>query len=488
MSAPIKEYLKFYINGEWVDPVGSLKTQDVVNPATEETVARIAMGGKEDVDRAVQAAKDAFPAFAATSPEYRAELLEKIVAAYNKRRDAIAESISKEMGAPMWLAKTAQQAAGMSHFKTCAEILRKGNIKFTEMMGSNLIRREPIGVCGFITPWNWPSNQIGNKVAPAIAAGCTCVLKPSELAPIDAILIAEAIHEAGVPKGVFNLVNGDGPAVGQAISSHPDVEMVSFTGSTRAGIEVAKAAAATVKRVAQELGGKSANIITPDAPLEEAVTKGVTLMMNNSGQSCNAPSRMLVHRSQYQQAVDIAAKVAKSVKVADPVKAQRGEIGPVANGNQFKKIQALLETGIKEGATAVAGGPGRPDGMSKGYYIKPTVFANVHNKMTIAREEIFGPVLCMLPYDNIEQAIQIANDTPYGLSGYVYGKDALSASKIAARLRTGNVHLQGKGSDSHTPFGGYKQSGNGREAGVFGIHEFLETKAVIGAPPEAAKL
>ncbi|KAJ3338820.1 hypothetical protein HDU93_009042 [Gonapodya sp. JEL0774] len=472
----------------WVDPVGPVRTHDVVNPATEEVVARIALGTKEDVDRAVQAAKEAFPAFAATTPEYRAELLEKIVSAYNKRKEAIAESISKEMGAPLWLAKTAQQAAGMGHFKACAEVLRKGAIKFAENRGSHIIRREPIGVCGFITPWNWPANQIGNKVAPAIAAGCTCVLKPSELAPIDAILIMEAIHEAGVPKGVVNLVNGDGPGVGQAISAHEDIEMVSFTGSTRAGIEVAKAAAATVKRVAQELGGKSPNIVTPDAPLEEAITKGVITMMNNSGQSCNAPSRMLVHRSQYQQAVEIAARVAKGVKVADPSKAGRGEIGPVANANQFKKIQALLQKGIDEGATPVVGGPGRPDGFSKGYYIKPTIFANVNNNMTIAREEIFGPVLCMLPYDNLEQAIQIANDTPYGLSAYVYAKDGLSAAKIASRLRAGNVHLQGKNSDSHTPFGGFKQSGNGREAGEFGILEFLEIKAVIGAPAEAARL
>ncbi|KXS09404.1 aldehyde dehydrogenase family protein [Gonapodya prolifera JEL478] len=473
---------------QWVDPVGPIRTHDVINPATEEVYARIALGSKEDVDRAVQAAKDAFPAFSVTSPEYRAELLEKIVVAYNKRKEAIAESISKEMGAPMWLAKTAQQGAGSGHFRACAEVLRKNAIKFTENRGSHIIRREPIGVCGFICPWNWPANQIGNKIAPAIAAGCTSVLKPSEFTPIDAILIMEAIHEAGVPKGVVNLVNGDGPGVGQWISSHPEIEMVSFTGSTRAGIEIAKAAAPTVKRVAQELGGKSPNIITPDAPLEEAVTKGVITMMNNSGQSCNAPSRMLIHRPQYQQAVEIAAKVAQTIKVSDPVKSGRGEIGPVANINQFKKIQALLQKGIDEGASAVVGGPGKPEGFDKGYYIKPTIFANVNNNMTIAREEIFGPVLCMIPYDNLEHAIQIANDTPYGLSAYVYAKDSLAAAKIASRLRAGQVLLQGKTFDSHTPFGGYKQSGNGREAGEFGILEFLEVKAVVGAPPEAARL
>jgi len=354
------------------------------------------------------------------------------------------------------------------------------DFQFEEKRGNTIIRKEPIGVAGFITPWNWPANQIACKVAPAIAAGCTCVLKPSELAPLDAFLITEVLHEAGVPAGVFNMVNGTGPEVGQALSSHPDIDMMSFTGSTRAGIAVAQSAASTCKRVAQELGGKSPNIITPNAPLEEAVTKGVLHMMTNSGQSCNAPSRMLIPKDKYAEAVEIAKKVASGVKVAaDPKTAEPGQIGPVSNSTQFKKIQALLNKGIEEGATAVVGGPGLPDGITKGYFVKPTIFSNANNQMTIAREEIFGPVLTMIPYNNLEEAIRIGNDTPYGLSGYVYGKDVKEAAEVAKKIRAGNIHLNGAGGDVNACFGGYKMSGNGREWGVFGMEEFLEVKAVL---------
>ncbi|KAI9002517.1 aldehyde dehydrogenase family protein [Hyaloraphidium curvatum] len=421
--AAIPEYLKFYINGEWVDPVGELKTHEVIDPSTEKPIARIALGSKADVDRAVAAAKAAFPAFAATTPEYRADLLDKIVAEYTKRLPEIAKVISDEMGAPMWLANAAQAPAGLGHFATTAAILRQ--FKFEEMRGNVLLRKEPAGVCGLITPWNWPANQIACKVAPALAAGCTMVLKPSELAPLDAIIIAECIAAAGVPAGVFNLVNGDGPTVGTALSSSPDIDMMSFTGSTRAGILVAQAAAGTVKRVAQELGGKSANIITPDAPLEKAVTSGVLTMMTNSGQSCNAPSRMLIHKDQYDKAVEIAAAVASTVKVQPPKEAEQGAIGPVANGTQFKKINGLLQKGIDEGAKAVVGGPGRPEGLTSGYYIRPTIFANVNNQMTIAREEIFGPVLVMIPYNNLDEAVEIANDTPCAYAP-AYAQDVIS--------------------------------------------------------------
>ncbi len=473
----MKDYLQFYINGEWVDPVEP-RTLDIENPATEEPFARISLGSKADVDKAVAAAKAAFPAFSQTSVEYRAGLLDKIAAGYRKRLGEMASVISEEMGAPMWLAAAAQAPAGLGHYANTAAILR--NYAFEEKKGSTLIRREPIGVCGFITPWNWPANQVACKVAPAIAAGCTMVLKPSEIAPLDAMLLAEIIHEAGVPKGVFNLVNGDGPGVGSYLSGHPDVDMMSFTGSTRAGVLVAQAAAPTVKRVAQELGGKSANIVLPDADLQKAVAGGVMQMMTNSGQSCNAPSRMFVQREQQARAIEIAKAAAESVKVAMPADAPRGAIGPISNGNQYQKVQDLIQKGIEEGATLVAGGPGRPEGFNKGYFARPTVFANVTNDMTIAREEIFGPVLVMIPYETEEDAIEMANDTVYGLSGYVQSGDISRARRVAAQLRTGNVHLNGAGADFNAPFGGYRQSGNGREWGEYGFEEFLETKAVMG--------
>ena len=473
----MKEYLQFYINGEWVDPVEP-RTMDVENPATEEAFAKISIGSAADVDKAVAAAKAAFPAFSQTSVEYRAELLDKIVAGYQARMGEIAESISDEMGAPMWLSQSAQAGAGLGHYATAAQILR--NYEFEEMKGTTLFRKEPIGVCGFITPWNWPANQIACKVAPAIAAGCTMVLKPSEIAPLDAMIVAEVIHEAGVPAGVFNLVNGDGPGVGATLSAHPDVDMMSFTGSTRAGILVAQAAAPTVKRVAQELGGKSPNIVLPDADLQKAVAGGVMHMMTNTGQSCNAPSRMFVHRDQRDEAVAIAKATAESIKVQMPRDADKGAIGPISNGNQYKKVQDLIQQGIDEGATLVAGGPGRPEGLNRGYFARPTVFADVTNDMNIAQEEIFGPVLTMINYDSVEEAVEMANDTEYGLAGYVQGPQE-SALKVANQIRAGQIGINGNNFDLNAPFGGFKQSGNGREWGVEGLEEFLEVKAVIGA-------
>ena len=437
----MRDYLKFYINGEWVDPV-TPRTLDVQNPANEEAYARISIGSKADVDKAVAAAKAAFPAFAATTKEYRADLLDKIIEIYKKRLGDMAGVVSEEMGAPLWLAQGAHAPSGLGHIMQAANYLR--TFEFEERRGKHLIRKEPIGVCGFITPWNWPLNQIACKVAPAIAAGCTMVLKPSEIAPIDAIIFAEIMHEAGVPKGVFNLVNGDGPGVGAALSAHPDVDMMSFTGSTRAGVLVAQAAAPTVKRVAQELGGKSANIVLDDADLQKAVKQGVMQMMTNTGQSCNAPSRMFVPRAKNDEAKAIAKATAESVKVQDPATAEKGAIGPVVSEAQWNKIQGLIKKGIEEGATLVAGGLGRPDGLNRGYYVKPTVFADVRNDMTIAVEEIFGPVLCILPYDTEEQAIAMANDTVYGLSGYVQGEHE-HAQKVARQLRTGMIHSTGQG-------------------------------------------
>lgn len=473
----MKEYLQFYINGEWVDPA-TPRTLDIENPATEEPFARISLGSHADVDKAVAAAQAAFPSFSQTSVEYRADLLDKITAGFAKRKDEIAEAISDEMGAPMWLAQAAQAPIGMGHYATMASILR--NYEFEELKGSTLLRKEPIGVCGFITPWNWPANQIACKVAPAIAAGCTMVLKPSEIAPLDAMIVAEIIHEAGVPAGVFNLVNGDGPGVGAYMSGHPGIDMMSFTGSTRAGVLVAQAAAPTVKRVSQELGGKSPNIVLPGADMQKAVGGGVMSMMMNSGQSCNAPSRMFIPRDKRDEAVAIAKAAAESVKVQMPREAERGAIGPISNANQYQKVQDLIQKGIEEGATLVAGGPGRPEGLNRGYFARPTVFADVTNDMTIAREEIFGPVLTMINYDSVDEAIAMANDTEYGLSGYVQGPEA-EAQEVARKIRAGQVVLNGAGVDMNAPFGGYKQSGNGREWGEHGLEEFLEVKAMIGA-------
>jgi aldehyde dehydrogenase (NAD+) len=472
----MSDFTKFYINGEWVTPLDA-RPFDVINPATEEKVAQISLGGARDVDRAVAAAKAAFPAYARTGKEERLALLQKIVEAYKARYDELAQTITKEMGAPAWLASRAQAAVGMAHLNQMLTVLR--DFAFESLRGKTLIAREPVGVCGFITPWNWPMNQIACKVVPALAAGCTMVLKPSEFTPLDAVIFAEILHAAGVPKGVFNLVNGDGPTVGQALAAHPDIDMVSFTGSTRAGIAVAKSAAATVKRVHQELGGKSANIILPDADLQKAVAGGVQACFLNSGQSCDAPTRMFVQAKQHDQAAAIAKAAAEATKAGDP-NAKGISIGPVVNEAQFRRIQKLIETGIAEGATLVAGGPGRPEGLNRGYYVRPTVFAHVKPEMTIAREEIFGPVLSILPYDSEEQAIGMANDSVYGLSGYVQSGDLEHARRVASQLRTGQVRLNGAGPDFAAPFGGYKQSGNGREWGEFGLEAFLETKAVVG--------
>ena len=466
----------FYINGEWVAPTTS-DLLDVINPATEQSIGQIAMGGVEDVNKAVAAAKSAFDSFALTTKEERIAILEAIIAKYAERLGDVAAVISEEMGAPVNLASKAQAPAGLGHFMTTLEVLK--NYEFEQDLGTSRIIKEPAGVCGFITPWNWPINQIAGKVAPAIAAGCTMVLKPSEVAPFNAILFAEVMHEAGVPAGVFNLVNGDGPVVGAALSSHPDVDMMSFTGSTRAGIEVAKNAAPTVKRVAQELGGKSANIILDDADFQQAIARDVFGMCTNSGQSCNAPTRMLVPKSRMDEAAAVAKAAAEQVKVGDP-NSEETTIGPVVSEVQFDKIQNLIQKGIDEGAKLETGGTGRPEGLNAGYYIKPTVFSHVTNDMTIAQEEIFGPVLSMIGYEDDEDAVRIANDTLYGLSGYISSGDQERATKIARLIRTGNVHVNGAGPDQKSPFGGYKQSGNGREWGEHGFEEFLETKAILG--------
>src|SRR5882724_2123798 len=481
----MKDYLKFYIDGHWVEPTEA-RPFPVINPATEEPIARIALGSAKDVDLAVAAARRAFETYSQTTREQRIDLLKAIVAAYQARLGEVAQTISLEMGAPLWLAKAAQAPMGITHFAEMIKVLE--NYPFEEQRGTTRIRREPVGVCGMITPWNWPINQIACKVAPALAAGCTMILKPSEVAPLNAIIFAEVMDEAGVPPGVFNLINGDGPTVGEAMSNHPGIDMMSFTGSTRAGIAVAKASADTVKRVAQELGGKSANIVLEDADLQKAVAGGVMQMMTNSGQSCNAPSRMFIPRAKNDAAIAIAKATIEKVKVAPPDSAEStpGTIGPVVSEVQFNKIQGLIKKGIDEGATLVAGGLGRPEGLNRGYYVRPTVFANVTNDMTIAREEIFGPVLSMLTYDTEENAIHMANDTVYGLSGYVQSGNIDHARKVASRIRSGNVHNNGAGGDFTAPFGGYKQSGNGREWGDYGFEEFLETKAVLGFEVKAA--
>lgn len=467
---------KFYINGEWIEP-GGCETLDVINPATEEAFATISLGTAEDVDVAVKAAIAAFDSWSQSTVEERLAILGKIVAGIEARTDDLASTISQEMGAPIGFAKTAQVGAGIGHFVTISQVLQ--HYEFEQTEAKNRIVKEPVGVCGFITPWNWPLNQIACKVAPALAAGCTMVLKPSEVAPLDAYILTEIFAAAGVPAGVFNMLNGDGATVGAAISAHPGFDMVSFTGSTRAGRAVAQAAAQSVKRVTQELGGKSANIILPDADLQKAVSSGVISCFSNSGQSCNAPTRMLVPRDRHDEALEIAKATAAGVKAGDPNAADTN-IGPVVSEVQFNKIQGLIEKGIAEGAELVIGGPGRPDGLNVGYYVKPTVFGDVHNDMTIAREEIFGPVLSILPYGSEEEAITIANDTDYGLSGYVQSDNLEHARKVARRLRTGNVHLNGAPTDFTMPFGGYKQSGNGREWGIHGFEEFLETKAIMG--------
>ena len=466
---------EFYIDGKWVAPLSS-ETLAVINPATEEAIESIAMGGPDDVDVAVAAARAAFETYSLTTREERLALLDRIIEVYKGRAGELGEVISREMGAPLWMAQRAQAGAGLGHVLTARRVLAE--FDFEEEMGTTLVVREPIGVCALITPWNWPLNQIACKVAPALAAGCTMVLKPSEVAPLNAIVFAEILDEAGVPAGVFNLVQGDGVNVGAPLAAHPDVDMVSFTGSTRAGVEVARAAAPTVKRVAQELGGKSANIILDDADLPSAITRDLTSMCNNSGQSCNAPTRMLVPEARMDEAAAIAAAAAEQIVVGDPT-AEGSRIGPVVSAVQYDRIQQLIEKGIAEGAKVEVGGPGKPDGLETGYYVRPTVFSHVTNDMTIAREEIFGPVLVMIGYEDDDDAVRIANDTAYGLSGYISG-DPDRAREMARRIRSGNVHLNGAPGDMNAPFGGYKHSGNGREWGRLGMEEFLETKAILG--------
>ncbi|NNM58107.1 aldehyde dehydrogenase family protein [Acidocella sp.] len=467
---------QFYINGEWVDPV-TPRTMDVINPATEEAFTQISLGSKADVDLAVAAARKAFETFSQTTRAERLDLLKRILAAFQARYEDIANAITLELGAPVTLAHKSQAAIGVGHLTQMISVLE--TFEFEHMQGTTLIAKEPIGVVGMITPWNWPINQITCKVCPAIAAGCTMVLKPSEIAPLDAIIFAEVMHAAGVPPGVFNLVNGDGPGVGTAMSEHPDIDMISFTGSTRAGILIAKAAADTIKRVHQELGGKSANILLDDVDIEAAVTTGVVDCFQNTGQSCNAPTRMFVPAQFRGVAVDAARRAAEAIKVGAPADPQV-YMGPVISQLQYDKIQAMIQAGIDEGATLVTGGTGRPDGLNRGYYVRPTVFADVTPDMRIAREEIFGPVLSILTYETPAQVIALANDTVYGLAAYVQSGSRERAQEISRKMRSGNVYINYPKGDLNAPFGGYKQSGNGREWGQWGLEEFLEIKGVVG--------
>jgi aldehyde dehydrogenase (NAD+) len=468
--------LKFYIDGNWVQPAGGRRI-DVINPATEEVCQTIAAGGAEDVNRAVAAARRAFAAYSHTSKAERLLLLGRILEIYNERLDEMAAAISDEMGAPLIMAKDSQAFCGAAHFEAAIAALQV--FEFEEQRGKTRIVREGIGVCGLITPWNWPMNQIVTKVAPALAAGCTMVLKPSELAPTSALVFAQIMHDAGVPAGVFNLVNGDGPSVGQVLAAHPDVDMMSFTGSTRAGIIVAKTAADTVKRVSQELGGKSPNIILDDADLKKAVSKGVRACMSNTGQSCNAPTRMLVPKERHDEALEYAAVTAAKIVTGAP-RDEKTELGPVVCEAQFNKIQGLIEKAISEGNTLVAGGPGRPGGLNRGYYVQPTIFGHVERHHTIAIEEVFGPVLAIMPYKDEADAVEIANDTVFGLSGYVQSSNLDRARKVARQIRAGQVNINHPDWDTSQPFGGYKQSGNGREYADWGIHDFLEVKGIGG--------
>jgi aldehyde dehydrogenase (NAD+) len=469
----------FYINRKWVAPA-SARMLTVENPATEQAIAQVSLGDQADVDRAVAAARAAFPAYSATTPAERIALLERIVAEYDRRAPAMAAAVTAEMGAPAWLARDAQVPLGAVHFTQAIEVLK--SYEFERRFGTTLVRREPAGVCALITPWNWPLYQIGCKVAAALAAGCTMVLKPSEIAPLNALLFAEVLDAAGVPPGVFNLVNGDGPGVGVALCTHEDVDMVSFTGSTRAGIEVARNAAPTVKRVAQELGGKSANILLDDADLATFVPQGVQACFMNSGQACAAPTRMLVPRHLHDEVVRLARASADGTVVGDPLQ-ETTRVGPLVSKAQFERVQGYIVRGMQEGATLVAGGPGKPQGLETGHYARPTVFANVRSDMVIAQEEIFGPVLVIIPYTDEEDAVRIANDSRYGLSGAVVSKDLERARNVARRIRTGQVRLNGAKHDFSAPFGGYKCSGNGREFGVFGMEEFLEAKSICGYFP-----
>ncbi|WP_274643813.1 aldehyde dehydrogenase family protein [Pseudomonas serbica] len=468
-------HLDFYIDGAWVRPLGG-ETLEVIDPSTECAIASISLGTRADLDLGVAAARRAFPLYAQWSREQRLDLLAAIIEGYRQHSEALVELVHREMGAPLSLARSAHVPSGLGHLQRAFEVLR--DYAFDRPHGSTLISREPIGVCGLITPWNWPLNQLTCKIAPALAAGCTLVLKPSEKAPLSAMLLADILHQAGVPKGVFNLINGDGPTLGDGIARHPDIDMVSFTGSTGAGIAVAKAAADTVKRVSQELGGKSANLILADADIESAVRHGVSSCFRNSGQSCNAPTRLLIPRALQAQAIDIAKSVAGQICFDDSQASS--SMGPLANVAQFERVQALIGAAVDQGARLVCGGVGRPEGVTQGYFVKPTVFADVRPDMPIAREEVFGPVLVIIAYDTEDEAIEIANDSPYGLSGYVSAGSLERARAVARRLRTGMVHLNGSKADNGAPFGGYKQSGNGREWGVHGLEDYLEVKSMFG--------
>ena len=471
------EQLNFYINGSWVKPNG-VETLGVINPASEEKVTKISLGTANHVNEAVAAARTAFETYSQTPVEQRIDLLTTIREIYKRRLDDVADAIQTEMGAPTYLAKGAQAMVGLGHLKAAIRSLTNHNFEYEH--GSFIIRHEPIGVCGLITPWNWPVNQVVSKLAPCLAAGCTAILKPSEIAPLSSMVIAEILDEAKVPAGVFNLINGMGPVVGEAMSAHPDIDMMSFTGSTRGGVAVAKASADSVKRVSQELGGKSANIILDDANFEESIRAGVDSCMSNTGQSCNAPTRMLVPASRKDDAYSIAKDAAEKVIAGDPKK-EETTIGPLVSDVQYKKVQNLIQKGIDEGAELLIGGTGKPDGLEKGYYAKPTVFGNVENDMAISKEEIFGPVLSMLTYENIDDAVAIANDTEYGLAAYVSGEDKETLTSIARRLRAGQIHVNYGSGGADAPFGGYKQSGNGREKAEWGLEEFLEVKAIMGA-------
>jgi len=474
----MRKYLKFYIDGQWVDPVGELKTVNTVNPATEEVSGTIALGSQADVDRAVKAARKAFASWSRTSREERVRVLERIQVEYQKRSADLGAAVTEEMGAPKGLAGGFHIGLGAGHLATAIDVLK--NFKFEELRGQTMFVKEPIGVCGMITPWNWPINQVTVKVFPALATGCTVVLKPSQESHFSAQILAEIFDAAKVPPGVFNLIQGKGSVVGAAMASHPGIDMISITGSESAGIEVARAAADTVKRVCQELGGKSANIVLDDADFAKNVAKGVTGMMVNSGQTCSATSRMLVPKARMSEAISVARQAAAAVTVGDPT----GDVamGPVVSKAQYNSIQEYIRKGVDEGATLVAGGPGRPEGLNRGWFVKPTVFANATNGMVIAREEIFGPVLVIIGYDNVEQAIEIANDSEFGLAGNVAGADLEQARAVARRIRAGWVSIN-DGFDFHAAFGGYKKSGNGREWGEFGFQEYLEVKSLLGYAP-----
>lgn len=473
----MREYPNLYINGEWV-PALSGRSVQVINPATEEACAEVASGGVDDVNLAVAAAKQAFRDFSRTDVSYRKELLEKIAGGITRRSYDFADAINQEMGAPLWWAQQAQVPSGIAHFMTAAKVLE--TFEFEEFHGTTLLRREPIGVCGMITPWNWPLNQVSCKVAAALAVGCTIVLKPAEQTSLDSILLAEVMDEAGVPPGVFNLVNGPGSVVGATLSEHPDIDMVSFTGSTRAGAQIAKSAADTIKRVSQELGGKSAQVVLPSADLKKAVRQAVHGFMSNAGQTCSAGSRLLVPAASHDEAAEIAKQTADSIPLAVSNDAPAPSIGPISTKRQYDQVTEYVSIGVEEGATLVTGGGSRPPEVNKGYFMRPTILANVSNDMRVAQEEIFGPVLCIIPFQSVEEAIEIANDSPYGLSGYVLG-DHDEATNVAAQIRTGQVFINSAGPDFNAPFGGYKQSGNGREWGEVGFDEFLEYKSVLGA-------